>query len=81
MEVHKHRDKTLKNYPEFVPDGMLTEEWAQNNHGQSLKILNERGGMSVPEILANIKKILRADHTETQDKIDELNKLIREFNQ
>ncbi|MBO0947315.1 hypothetical protein [Fibrella forsythiae] len=42
--------------PEYVPMRLLNEEWAQRNHGQSLQRLNERGGLSVCEILANMSK-------------------------
>lgn len=43
--------------PTEVPDSMLNEQWAYKIHGQTLHRLNERGGMSVSEILANIKKL------------------------
>jgi hypothetical protein len=84
MRVHSQRDKQINNYPDFVPDEMLSEEQAFENHGQTLSGLNERGGMSVPEILFNInRKRLpwreSGAFTDTQDKIDLLNKLIAEF--
>lgn len=31
---------------------LLSEEWAQNNHSQSLSRLAERGGLSADEMLA-----------------------------
>src|SRR5579859_2010602 len=42
--------------PKWIPIGMLNEEWAQNNHGQSLQHLNSRGGLSLEEALAIIQK-------------------------
>lgn len=83
MRVHSQRDKNLTGYPEIVPDELLNEEQAQRNHGQSLSRLNQRGGMSVPEILFNIHK-QKIDWspggcTDTQAKIDELNDIIARF--
>lgn len=43
-------------FPENVPTEWLNEEWAQRIHGQSLARLDERGGMSICEILANIER-------------------------
>ena len=39
-----------------IPDGLLNEEWAQRNHSQSLKRLNERGGITIMEALSIIKQ-------------------------
>ncbi len=39
--------------PEF-PSYLMSEEMAQANHGQSLERLNERNGMGVTEIMANL---------------------------
>ena len=39
-----------------MPMFMLNEEQAQRNHGQSLKRLAERGGLSPSEALANMEK-------------------------
>lgn len=80
MQVHPYRNKGLKNYPDFVPNAMLSEEWAQHNHGQTLLELHNRGGLGVAEILANIDKQRKFDGKDTQEKIDRLNKLISEFN-
>lgn len=82
MKVHSAsgRDKNLKNVPDFVPMGLLNEEQAQHNHSQSLDRLNERGGLGVLEILDNIhKRKLTHRAYETQEEVDELNKLISEF--
>jgi hypothetical protein len=77
------KKKDLKNYPDNVPDEMLNEGWAQKIHGQSLKHLNSRGGMSVCEILLNIdmKELdwSPGAFSETQEKIDRLNGLMEKF--
>ena len=36
----------------FIDATLLNEEWAQNNHGQTLQRLNERGGLSLCEAAA-----------------------------
>lgn len=40
----------------FINMDVLNEEWAQRNHGQSLERLNERGGLSVEEIMAIVER-------------------------
>ena len=77
--LSRQERELLKNCPMEVPDGMLTEEWAEHNHGQSLARLNERGGLGIAEILANIQKQRRFDGKDTQVKVDELNKLIEQY--
>ncbi|PCI47176.1 MAG: hypothetical protein COB49_07510 [Alphaproteobacteria bacterium] len=42
--------------PEYIPFSILSEQWAQNNHGQTLDRLNERGGLAVYEALAIIER-------------------------
>ncbi len=42
--------------PDAVNWSALNEEQAQKNHSQSLARLAERGGMSPPEIVANIER-------------------------
>lgn len=76
MKVHGSTDRNLKNYPDSVPDEMLSESWAQRNHLQSLQRLNQRGGMSVVELLNNIRGESLSFRNETQKDIDELNVLI-----
>jgi len=39
-----------------IPMSMLNEEWAQNNHSQTLEGLASRGGLSPDELLANIER-------------------------
>lgn len=73
------RQKGLIYYPNYVSFNLMSEEMAQKNHGQSLRTLNSRGGMSVMEILANIKNDRIVKGVETQDDINELNKLILNY--
>lgn len=55
MRIHAEcRVKKAAQGTPPVPFGLMNEEWAQRNHSQSLARLNERGGMTVFEILANI---------------------------
>ena len=45
-----------KDCPKRIPFAMLSEKMAYEVHSQTLKRLNERGGMSPIEIVANIEK-------------------------
>jgi len=58
------RDKQMKilgrkwpELPDKVPFSILSENWAQNIHRQTLDRLNERGGMCPLEIYLNIEKL------------------------
>lgn len=42
--------------PKSIPWGILNEEFAQHNHGQTLSRLAERGGLSPCEALAVIER-------------------------
>jgi len=42
--------------PAYLRMDALNEEWAQKNHGQSLRRLNERGGLSASEAAAIIER-------------------------
>lgn len=85
MKVHY---KSLKRYPDFpaeVPDGLLCEGWAKHVHDQSLDQLNERGGMTIGEMLINVhrKSPFASDHSylsETVQHVEELKKLIEFYN-
>lgn len=55
MPIHPE-DASKFDCPTQVPMHLLNEEQAQRNHGQSLKRLKERGGLSVKEILAIVDK-------------------------
>ncbi len=71
--------KDLKNMPTHIPWDMLDEDMAQENHSQTLTRLNERGGLCVTEMLANIHKQRRRDWTVTQETVDELNALVKKY--
>jgi uncharacterized protein YacL len=81
MRMHSDckRDKGLKNVPDSVPMSLLNEEQAKSNHGQTLKRLNERGGLGVLEMLDNINKRKLTWRKETQADVDELNALLSTF--
>lgn len=49
--------KQFPDFPEELPDELFNEDWAQKVHLQSLKRLNERGGLSPIEMLVNIRKL------------------------
>lgn len=71
--------KNLLNMPNHIPWDMLNDEYAQINHMQTLTRLNDRGGLCVTEILANIHKQRRRDWTVTQATVDELNVLVKNY--
>lgn len=71
------RQQGLLFYPNYITFDMMSEEMAQKNHGQTLSGLNSRGGMSVMEILANLKNNRIVIGIETQKDVDELNDLIK----
>ena len=82
FKVLKGYDKNeLVNVPTFIPWDMLNEEYAELNHSQSLTRLNERGGLCVTELLANIHKQRRRDWTVTQETVQELNLLIQQHHE
>lgn len=73
------RQRGLILYPNSIPFEMLSEEMAKKNHGQTLSGLNSRGGLSVMEILANLKNDRVVRGIETQKDVDELNSLIKKY--
>lgn len=50
-------DRDKNDELKTVPDFLLSEEVAQKNHSQSLKRLNERGGLSYGEMFCNIMRL------------------------
>lgn len=56
MPVHPEDRRNVKGCPESVPMGLLNEAQAYSNHGQTLKRLAERGGLSIREMLAVINR-------------------------
>lgn len=80
MEVMTEKFKNkLSGVPKYVPMYMLHEDQAIKNHSQTLERLNQRGGLSVGEILDNLKRQKQTISFEdiTQEHIDELNLIIR----
>ena len=75
-----YRDRKLyPDCPEEIDDKFLNEEWAQRNHSQSLKRLNERGGLSPQEMMCNIeKKSLREIYNYTERQAVDKLKAIKE---
>jgi len=65
--------------PKEIPMRLLSEEWAQHNHSQTLDRLNQRGGLAIGEILDNLKrqKLTLAWKETTQEYVDELNEIIK----
>lgn len=49
--------KLFPDFPKSLPDELFNEEWANKIHSQSLKRLNERGGLSILEMIGNIKHL------------------------
>jgi hypothetical protein len=49
--------KKYSDFPEELPDELFNEDWAYKIHSQTLKRLNERGGLSPQEMIVNIRKL------------------------
>lgn len=59
--IDKHGNKIYAELPDSIPNELLNEDWAKYIHDQTLKRLNERGGLSIMEIIMNLKR-WRLDH-------------------
>jgi hypothetical protein len=57
MDNYKMGTKVFSFLPDEFPDELLSRDWAYHIHGQTLERLSERGGMSIMELLMNLKKI------------------------
>lgn len=57
MKYMKILGRVFEGLPAKVPMSILSEEWAQKIHRQTLNRLNERGGLCPAEIYLNINKI------------------------
>lgn len=79
VEYHISTNK-FPDCPKEIPMRLLSEEWAKNNHGQTLDRLNQRGGMGVMEVLDNLKrqKLTLGFKEVTQEYVDELKRLIQD---
>lgn len=76
MRVHSSSLKKFPGLPKEVPDTLFNEEWAQRNHDQTLKRLNERGGLGVGEMLDNIHKRKLTCENDTIEDVNELLSMI-----
>jgi hypothetical protein len=80
MKIHPASKKKFGNeLPDEVPNEMLNQDWAMKIHSQTLERLNERGGLTVLEILINIKKIGWPNRSDTKEDVIELKKLIAQY--
>ena len=72
--------KQYPDCPEAVPDSFLNEKHALKIHSQTLKHLNERGGMGPSEIIGNIdkKSFHEIVHMCTREAIDRIKELLKE---
>jgi hypothetical protein len=77
--VRGSRPDGLLMYPDKIPMGLLSEEGALRNHGQSLSRLKQRGGLGVKEALNIIDSRGSAFSQETQEDVDRLNKIIFDY--
>lgn len=75
------REGYSKMLPAEIPDSLLNEDHAKHVHGQTLKRLNERGGMGVEEIVLNIKRLSYSDINliSKKDAIDFIKKRLAEY--
>lgn len=80
MRVHSASQK-VPGCPESVPMGMLNEEWAKCNHGQTLNRLNERGGLSIGEMICNIERRKLVFQNTNNEGLPILLKYIDQYNQ
>lgn len=64
----------LPDAPYIVPMELLSEDNAKRFHQQSLRTLNGRGGLTVQEILANIKG---DDSVLKEDSVEAVNELLK----
>lgn len=79
MPLHPESRKQ-SGCPEEFPFELLNEQRAKDFHGQTLKRLKERGGLSVLEIIYNISSLERfPDRRTTTDDIHKLNKILQEY--
>jgi hypothetical protein len=55
--IDERERKVYPNLPNEFPDSWFNEEWAQQVHSQTLKRLNERGGLCPQEMVCNIEHL------------------------
>lgn len=76
MRVHSSSIREFEFCPSDIPDGILNELTALQNHNQTLARLNERGGMGVLEFLDNIHRRKLSKIPEAQEHVEELKDLV-----
>lgn len=54
--LHYKERQSNPEFPETFPNELLDEGWTDKIHSQTLKRLNERGGLSPMEIMMNVNK-------------------------
>lgn len=64
--------KQFPHCPKEIPMDILDEEWAYKLHHQTLKRLNERGGLHPQEMILNIEKRAWSYKIDTELAIDVL---------
>jgi len=60
--MYGYREKKWDFLPDEIPNEKLNEDWAIRVHSQTLKRLNERGGMTVTELLMNLRGMTLHDY-------------------
>lgn len=87
--IDRSGNKIYKDLPDAIPNDILNKEWADKIHGQSLERLNERGGLSVIELIMNLKRLTMSDmyriygynYKPTKKDADELLELLKQQTQ
>jgi hypothetical protein len=69
MQIMNNTDysgkKIFPELPDDVPNELLNEDWANKIHLQTLKRLQEMGGLSIIEMIMNLSKITSSKFFET----------------
>ena len=75
-------EKLFQDFPKSFPDEIFNEDWAQKIHGQTLKRLNERGGLGIIEMIVNIKKLPYSafKNYDINKAVEELIEILKEYN-
>lgn len=71
--MYSYERRKYPDCPMEVPMEWLSEDMARTNHGQTLKRLKERGGLSPRELWSNIERRPLRDGPEEVDAIKYLN--------
>lgn len=82
MKLHSEDRRIFPDCPVQVPMSILSEDWAMCVHSQSLKRLNERGGLGAREILINMDRLNPREGFEKwtdAEAVKELNKRLADI--